>query len=281
MESISFFDNLLSQVPRAVLSNVQNLRFLDLNKKPIQRIQKGDFKDVMHLKELDMSSMPELVSIDSLALDNLPELTELEATNNPRLSFIHPRSFYRLPSLETLMLNDNALSVLHADTVASLSNLREVSLHSNPIRCDGIIRWVNINRISIHFMEPLICAEPPEFPRPAGPSSALSADGGNLPTSDLAKEPPRASGRGLRKLHVPLLPFGEPEPQIYWLLPSGHRFFPGTVSNKYNLHPEGTLEIYGATEQEAGLYTCTAHSLVGADLKTVTVAVGSYVPDLF
>lgn len=41
------------------------------------------------------------------------------------------------------------------------------------------------------------------------------------------------------------------------------------------------MEIYGATEQEAGLYTCTAHSLVGADLKTVTVAVGSYVPDPF
>lgn len=57
------------------------------------------------------------------------------------------------------MLNDNALSVLHADTVASLPNLRDVSLHSNPIRC--IIRWVNMNRTSIHFMEPkaLICAE--------------------------------------------------------------------------------------------------------------------------
>lgn len=75
--------------------------------------------------------------------------------------------------------------------------------------------------------------------------------------------------------------FGEPEPQIYWLLPSGHRFFPGTVSNKYNQHPEGTLEIYGATEQEVGLYTCTTHSLVGADLKNVTIAVGGYVPDPF
>lgn len=82
-----------------MLSRVQNLKFLDLNKNPIQRIQKGDFRDMMHLKELAKSSMPGLVSIDSLALDNLPELTKLEATNNPRLSFIHPRSFYWLPSL--------------------------------------------------------------------------------------------------------------------------------------------------------------------------------------
>lgn len=32
LESICFFDNLLSQVPRALLSSAQNLRFLDLNK---------------------------------------------------------------------------------------------------------------------------------------------------------------------------------------------------------------------------------------------------------
>lgn len=41
------------------------------------------------------------------------------------------------------------------------------------------------------------------------------------------------------------------------------------------------MEIDGAIEQEAGLYTCTAHSHVGADVKTVTVAVGGYVPDPF
>lgn len=62
---------------------------------------------MMHLKELDMSSMPELVSIDSFALDNLPELTKMEVTNNTRLSFTHPRSFHRQPSLETRMLNDD------------------------------------------------------------------------------------------------------------------------------------------------------------------------------
>lgn len=97
LESSSFFDNLLCRVPRAVLSSVQNLKFLDLNKKLIQMIQKGDYRDMMHLKELDMSSMLELVSIDSFALD-LPELTKLEATNNHRLSFIHPRSFYGCPA---------------------------------------------------------------------------------------------------------------------------------------------------------------------------------------
>lgn len=143
-----------------MLSSVQNLKFLDLNKNPIQRIQKGDFRDMMHLKELDMSSMPEPVSIDSFALDNLPELTKLEASNNLRLSFIHPRSFYWLPSLETLMLNDNALSALHADTVASLRNLWEVSLHSNPIRCDCIIRWVNMNRTSNLHRGPNLCRTP-------------------------------------------------------------------------------------------------------------------------
>uniref|UniRef100_A0A3Q4HNC2 LRRCT domain-containing protein n=1 Tax=Neolamprologus brichardi TaxID=32507 RepID=A0A3Q4HNC2_NEOBR len=47
----------------------------------------------------------------------------------------------------------------------SLPNLREVSLHSNPIRCDCVIRWVNTNRTTIRFMEPdsLFCVEPPEY----------------------------------------------------------------------------------------------------------------------
>nr|XP_046249851.1 leucine-rich repeat neuronal protein 3-like [Scatophagus argus] len=279
LESISFFDNLFSRVPRAALIRVQSLKFLDLNKNPIERIQRGDFTDMMHLKELGINSMPELVSIDSFALNNLPELTKIEATNNPRLSFIHPRAFHNLPRLETLMLNNNALSTLHSSTVESLSNLREISLHSNPIHCDCVIRWINMNRTAIRFMEPdsLFCVEPPEyqgqhvrqvhFREMAEICIPLISPGSLLDRAEVVK------GSSL-SLHCRA--FGEPEPEVYWVTPLGDRVLPGCVFDKYYMHPEGTLDIYDATEQEAGSYTCIAHNLVGADLKSVTVAVDGY-----
>lgn len=279
LESISFFDNLLNRVPRAALTRVQNLKFLDLNKNPIERIQRGDFMDMLHLKELGINSMPQLVSIDSFALNNLPELTKIEATNNPRLSYIHPRAFHKLPRLETLMLNSNSLSGLHRSTVESLPNLREVSLHSNPIRCDCVIRWVNTNRTTVRFMEPdsLFCVEPPEYQgqhvrkvhfREMTEICLPLISPGSLPDRvEISKE---------SSVSLHCRAFGEPEPEIYWVTPSGVRVIPGSISNKYYMHPEGTFDIYDATEQEAGSYTCVAHNLVGADLKSVLVSVNGY-----
>lgn len=89
LESLSFYDNKLVKVPQLALQKVPNLKFLDLNKNPIHKIQEGDFKNMLRLKELGINNMGELVSVDRYALDNLPELTKLEATNNPKLSYIH------------------------------------------------------------------------------------------------------------------------------------------------------------------------------------------------
>ncbi|ELK24014.1 Leucine-rich repeat neuronal protein 2 [Myotis davidii] len=125
LESLSFYDNQLVRVPRRALERVPGLKFLDLNKNPLQRVGPGDFANMLHLKELGLNNMEELVSIDKFALVNLPELTKLDITNNPRLSFIHPRAFHHLPQMETLMLNNNALSALHRQTVESLPNLQE------------------------------------------------------------------------------------------------------------------------------------------------------------
>uniref|UniRef100_A0A8C0VCB3 Leucine rich repeat neuronal 2 n=1 Tax=Cyanistes caeruleus TaxID=156563 RepID=A0A8C0VCB3_CYACU len=97
LESLSFYDNKLADVPKRAL------------------------------QQLGLNNMDELVSIDQFALINLPELTKLDVTNNPKLSFIHPKAFQHLPQLETLMLNNNALSALHRQTVESLPNLQEIT----------------------------------------------------------------------------------------------------------------------------------------------------------
>ncbi|XP_058841767.1 leucine-rich repeat neuronal protein 3-like [Acipenser ruthenus] len=281
LESISFYDNTFAKVPHSALQQIPSLKFLDLNKNPIQRIQRGDFHDMLHLKELGINNMPELVSMDSLALTNLPELTKIEATNNPKLSYIHPNAFYKLPRLETLMLNSNALSALYRITVDSLPNLREVSMHSNPIRCDCVIRWINMNKTNIRFMEPdsLFCVEPPEF-EGQHVKQVLFREMMEicLPLIGPESFPPQINSYNGSSVSLHCRAFAEPEPEIYWITPSGNKVLPNTVTEKYYMHPEGTIEIYDITEHEAGLYTCVAHNLVGADLKTILVKVDGSFP---
>lgn len=279
LESISFYDNIFPEVPHSALKHAKNLKFLDLNKNPITRIQRGDFVDMMHLKELGINSMPELVSIDSLALNNLPELTKIEATNNPKLSYIHPNAFSKLPRLETLMLNGNALSALHRLTVEALPSLREVSLHSNPLRCDCVVRWINMNRTNLRFMEPdaLYCVDPPEYQgqrlRQVHFREMMEIC---LPLISPESLPGRVWARTGSSVSLHCRAFAEPEPDIYWVTPAGSRVLPNTVSDKFYMHPEGTFDIYDITQKEAGLYTCVAHNLVGADLKSVEVEVDGF-----
>ncbi|XP_048124691.1 leucine-rich repeat neuronal protein 3 [Alosa alosa] len=281
LESISFYDNTFPEVPHGALRHLKNLKFLDLNKNPIGRIQRGDFVDMPHLKELEINSMPELVSIDSLALDNLPELTKIEATNNPKLSYIHPSAFRKLPRLETLMLNGNALSALHRVTVESLPNLREVSLYSNPIRCDCVVRWMSANRTRVRFMQPdyLFCSEPPEYEgQRVRQVHFREMTETCLPLISPESLPARLSVANGSAVSLHCRAFAEPEPEIYWITPAGTRVLPNTVTEKYYMHPEGTFDIYDITESEAGLYTCVAHNLIGADLKSVSVEVNGYFP---
>ncbi|XP_036424177.1 LOW QUALITY PROTEIN: leucine-rich repeat neuronal protein 3 [Colossoma macropomum] len=282
LESISFYDNKFAIVPQVALRKVQSLKFLDLNKNPIERIRRGDFVDMIHMKELGINSMPELVSIDGFAVTNLPELTKIEATNNPRLSYIHPNAFYKLPRLETLMLNSNALSALHHVTVESLPSLREVSLHSNPIYCDCVVRWINMNKTKIRFMEPeaLLCTGPPEFEghhvRHVHFREMMDTC---LPVISPESLPEHISVTSGRSVSFHCRAFAEPEPEIYWVTPSGEKILPRMASSKYFMHPEGTFDIYDISEKEAGQYTCVAHNLIGADMRSVSVAVNGYYPE--
>lgn len=282
LESVSFYDNKFVQVPQVALRKVKSLKFLDLNKNPIERIRRGDFLDMTHMKELGINSMPELVSIDGFAVANLPELTKIEATNNPKLSYIHPNAFYKLPRLETLMLNSNALTALHHVTVESLPNLQEVSLHSNPIYCDCVVRWINMNKTKIRFMEPesLFCTGPPEFVgRHVRHVHFREMTDTCLPVISPESLPEHVSVASGRSLSFHCRAFAEPDPEIYWVTPSGEKILPRMASSKYFMHPEGTFDVYDISEKEAGQYTCVVHNLMGADMRSVSVVVNGYYPE--
>ncbi|XP_010773062.1 leucine-rich repeat neuronal protein 2-like [Notothenia coriiceps] len=331
LESLSFYDNLLTKVPTKALIKVPGLKFLDLNKNRIKLVETGDFRDMVDLKELGLNNMEELVSIERAALENLPELTKLEITNNPRLSFIHPQAFLRLNRLESLMLNSNSLSALHQHIMLSLPSLQEVSLHSNPLRCDCLFHWAAEDASHTHiedrqtekhtprmvrFIQPLatLCSEPPELrSRRVRDVSSREMSASCLPMIPTNSLPSYIGVREGGKLVLHCRALADPQPELYWVMPSGLRlghapsqaskglpipapchsltasegfnntssFSPGqpqdntacNPSQHYRLLPEGTLEMNKVTQSEAGLYTCIAENALGADTHTVTVGV--------
>ncbi|XP_029288402.1 leucine-rich repeat neuronal protein 2-like [Cottoperca gobio] len=331
LESLSFYDNLLTKVPTQALIRVPGLKFLDLNRNCIKLIETGDFRDMVHLKELGLNNMEEMVSIERAALENLPELTKLEITNNPRLSYIHPQAFLQLSRLESLMLNSNSLSALHQQIMLSLPSLQEVSLHSNPLRCDCLFHWAAKEASHSHiedtqtdkqtprmvrFIQPqaTLCSEPPELKaRRVREVSSREMSASCLPMIPTNSIPSYLGVREGGKLVLHCRALADPQPELYWVTPSGLRLGPApshaskgvpapapchsltasegfnhtssispsqpqddtpcNPSKHYRLLPEGTLEISNVTLGEAGLYTCVAENALGADTRTVTVGV--------
>ncbi|KAK2862297.1 hypothetical protein Q5P01_001830 [Channa striata] len=330
LESLSFYDNLLTKVPTQALRRVPGLKFLDLNKNRIKLIETGDFRDMIHLKELGLNNMEELVSIEKAALENLPELTKLEITNNPRLSYIHPEAFLQLSRLESLMLNSNSLSALHKHVMLSLPSLQEVSLHSNPLRCDCLFHWAteetshpHIGRETktdaqmartVRLIQPqaTLCSEPPELrARRVREVSSREMAASCLPMIPTSSLPSYVGVKEGGKLVLHCRALADPQPELYWVTPSGLKLGPALslgstglpgpclptprrlnhtstssmsprpvqdsipcISYKhYRVLPEGTLEISKITPSEAGLYTCVAENTLGADTHSVTVGV--------
>ncbi|MEQ2180539.1 hypothetical protein GOODEAATRI_002216, partial [Goodea atripinnis] len=249
LESLSFYENHLTKVPRQALKRVPGLKFLDLNKNHIKLIETGDFKDMVNLKELGLNNMEELVSIDKASLENLPELTKLEITNNPRLSYVHPQAFVRLSRLESLMLNSNSLSALHQNIMLSLPSLQEVSLHSNPLRCDCLFHWAardtshpRIERDMqmktqaarvVRFIQPeaTLCSEPPELrARRVREVSSGEMSASCLPTIPASSLPSYVGVQEGGKLVLHCRALAEPHPEVYWVTPSGLRLGPSANS---------------------------------------------------
>ncbi|XP_051986444.1 leucine-rich repeat neuronal protein 1-like [Xyrauchen texanus] len=282
LESLSFYDNKLVKVPQTALQKLHNLKFLDLNKNPIHKIQEGDFKNLLRLKELGINNMGELVSIDRFAMDNLPELTKLEATNNPKFSYVSRLAFHDLPSLESLMLNNNALNSLYQATTESLPNLREISIHSNPLRCDCVIQWMASNKTTIRFMEPLsmFCTMPPEV-RGQHVREVLSREssGQCLPMISHDTFPNHLNLDIGMTVDLDCRAMAEPEPEIYWVTPSGNRVMIDTVSDKYQLNNAGTLRISHIQVDDSGHYTCVAQNTEGADTRVTALRVNGTLLD--
>ncbi|XP_076131951.1 leucine-rich repeat neuronal protein 1 isoform X1 [Alosa pseudoharengus] len=290
LESLSFFDNKLTAVPKDALRVLPNLKFLDLNKNPITRVQEGDFRDFPHLEELSLNNMEELIAVEKGAFANLPEMAKLELYNNPHLSYIDRGAFLDVDGLRTLLIHNNDISLLPHEILGSFPNLDEVSLHSNPLRCDCLSNWGPVlgNQSTLKLLESQItlCAYPPHL---IGRSlQEVVTTNWNvvsntcLPQISLHTFPPQLNVSGGQPLTLECWAFADPAPQFYWVTPTGDKvtseviasqMINGSSAKKHRLQDQGALEILHVEPEDAGLYTCVAWNAEGADTRSVMVFV--------
>ncbi|KAM7411134.1 hypothetical protein PAMA_021221 [Pampus argenteus] len=305
LESLSFYDNRLRSIPRDALSMLPNLKFLDLNRNPISRVQQGDFQNLQHLEELSLNNMEQLLMVERAAFQNLPEIGKLELCNNPRLSYIDPQAFSDLSSLRTLLLHNNQLSLLSGDLLSSLPSLEEVSLHSNPLRCDCLSSWGphlgNQSHLKLLESSITLCSSPPHLiGRELQEVVAVGwggADGGGaganscLPHISAHAFPPVMNVSGGQPITLECWADADPAPQFYWVTPTGDKVSSEAVAapiiseegrglsrkkkKKHCMSEPGALVIEHAELSDAGVYTCVAWNVEGADTKSVSVFVDS------
>ncbi|XP_024148353.1 leucine-rich repeat neuronal protein 1 [Oryzias melastigma] len=299
LESLSFYDNRLRSVPRDALSMLTNLKFLDLNKNPISRIQQGDFQNLQHLEELSLNNLEELVMVEQAAFQNLPEMGKLELCNNPRLSYIDPQAFSNLSSLRTLLLHNNQLSLLSGDLLSSLPSLEEVSLHSNPLRCDCLTSWGphfgNQSHLKLLESSITLCSTPSHLIGQELQEVVAFGWGGGGANTCLPHISPQAFPATLnisagQPITLECWADADPAPQFYWITPNGDKVSSEGVAapiiseggrglhsmkKKHRLSEPGALVIEHAEPSDAGVYTCVAWNLEGADTKSVSVSVDS------
>ncbi|XP_076597159.1 leucine-rich repeat neuronal protein 1 [Chaetodon auriga] len=304
LESLSFYDNRLRSVPRDALSILPNLKFLDLNRNPITRIQQGDFQNLQHLEELSLNNMEELLMVERGAFQNLPEIAKLELCSNPRLSYIDPQAFSDLSSLRTLLLHSNQLSLLSGDLLSSLPSLEEVSLHSNPLRCDCLSSWGphlgNQSHLKILESSITLCSSPPHLiGRELQEVVAVgwgAADGGGgwtnscLPHISPHAFPPTMNVTAGQPITLDCWADADPAPQFYWVTPTGDKVSSEAMAapiiseegrglsrkkKKHRVSEPGALVIEHAEPSDAGVYTCVAWNMEGADTRSVSVFVDS------
>ncbi|KAM4737534.1 leucine-rich repeat neuronal protein 1 [Anableps anableps] len=296
LESLSFFDNKLRSVPRDALGALPNLKFLDLNRNPISRIQQGDFQNLQHLEELSLNNMEDLLMVERAAFQNLPEITKLELCNNPRLSFVDPQAFRDLPSLRTLLLFSNQLSLVSGDVLAALPSLEDLSLHSNPLRCDCLTSWGphlgNQSHLKLLDSPMTVCSSPPHLiGRELQEVVAAGWGGGGanscLPHISPHAFPPIINVSAGQPITLECWADADPAPQFYWVTPTGDKVSSEPVAapitseegrglskkRKHHLSEPGALVIERAEPSDTGVYTCVAWNVEGADTRSVSVSV--------
>lgn len=291
--------NLIKQIKTGDFQNMIHLKELGLNNMAeLVSIEKAALDNLPELTKLEITNNPRLSYIHPEAFLQLSRLESLMLNSNSLMA-LHQRTMLSLPSLQEVSLHSNPL---RCDCLFRWAPDEGPHLP----REDSQTRPPPPRMVRLIQPQATLCSEPPELRG----RRVREVSSGEMSASCLPVIPPgylpfyvnvREGGKLL--LHCRAL--AEPQPKIYWVTPSGGRIghgpndgptpapcpnlataegtnrtsrnipqhTPCALSQRFQLLPEGTLEVNQVTIGEAGVYTCVAENALGADTRSVTVGV--------
>uniref|UniRef100_A0AAQ4QDV2 Ig-like domain-containing protein n=1 Tax=Gasterosteus aculeatus aculeatus TaxID=481459 RepID=A0AAQ4QDV2_GASAC len=338
LPSLKFLDlnkNPISRVQRGDFQNLLHLEELSLNNMDkLLMVERAAFKNLPEIVKLEICSNKKLSYIDPKAFRCLSVclkilkctffvyifkklsflLTSLHSLSPPLLSYRPPIPstpclitcspillllISELSSLRTLLLHSNQLTLLSGDLLSSLPSLEEVSLHSNPLRCDCLTSWGPHlgNQSHLKVLESPItrCSSPPhligrELQEVVGSGWGGAGGGANscLPHISPHAFPPTINVSAGQPITLECWADAAPPPQFYWVTPTGDKVSLEAVAGpivseeglalsssskkkKHHVLEPGALVIEHAQPSDAGVYTCVAWNMEGADTKSVSI----------
>lgn len=272
LEHLLLDDNLIHTIPSKALNLFQGLKILSFNGNPVTSIRPGQFSGQL-IYQVNMNEMPELVSIEKHAFENMMDLTILQLHDNPHLTYIDPQAFVHLPNLKVVYVHNNALKALPAELLQQAANLEEVSLYNNPLRCDCNAHWVKqvidlnttVNYTDVHFAEPgqIMC----DSPASVNGHLLKDIDASTLPTSCPPTIIPFFNDSFQAELGQTITyecrAIGVPAPHIHWIMANGKVVNNTSNFSRVRLGMVGSLTILQVKARDAGTYTCVATNTAG------------------
>lgn len=138
-----------------------------------------------------------------------------------------------LSSLRTLLLYNNQLHLLSGVLLSSLPSLEEVSLHSNPLRCDCLSSWGphlgNQSQLKLLESSITLCSSPPHLIGQKLQEVVVDGwDGGDGDSSCLPHIcphtlPPVLNTSVGQPITLECWADADPAPQFYWVTPTGDK----------------------------------------------------------
>lgn len=157
-------------------------------------------------------------------------------------SFLSPHVHSSFPlsdlsSIRTVLLHNNQLSFLSGDVLSSLPSLEEVSLHSNPLRCDCLSSWGphlgNQSHLKLLESSITVCSSPPHLKgrklqevvtiRWGGPDNIGVGANSCLPHISPHAFPPAMNVSAGQPITLECWADADPAPQFYWVTPTGDK----------------------------------------------------------
>lgn len=141
IQKLNLNDNLLREVPAAVLSFLLMLDTLILSKNNFTTIEAGGLKSLSRLTTLEISRCPRLGSLHPDAFAHCISLKRLIISHNPLIRHLPERLFTSLPRLHTLDLRANSLQTV-SEVSMPWGSLARLDLRDNQLVCNCSIRWL-------------------------------------------------------------------------------------------------------------------------------------------